>query len=182
MTKEADNQPLPPHPSEEWKAAPEWVRERAETLHRLCQEIARRNAAGESIHKVADAISARWDAKPFKSDPRKSWRLSKSRLVNLFFEWKKVPSPETLLLRYQVAGSSRTVTDEDAAEFAEFATRHESLEAAHVAWDNEGRTKFSHSSLRRALNRRLRNILKQTHSLNLALRHARAALRKELSK
>ena len=103
--------PLSPAPASPSLAGwPAWQRERARFLHRLCTDIEARVQAGKPVRRAVRRCARRWHGRPFRCAPGRFLRLSKQRLVNLFYEWRKQPSPEVFRLHYQA-----TATKADAA-------------------------------------------------------------------
>jgi hypothetical protein len=81
-----------------------WQRERALTLHRVCQRIQVRVEKGQSLNKACRFFSNRWNGKCFRSAPMRSYALNVSSVYRHFRRWRlggEVPS--ALLLRFRPA-------------------------------------------------------------------------------
>lgn len=78
-----------------------WICERANRLHRFCKSVERRRAAGVSVRKAVEYFAWFWRDRTFQTAPLIKVRLSKSRLVVLYYEWcRGGRSPKCFLLNY----------------------------------------------------------------------------------
>ena len=78
-----------------------WQRERALTLHRICQRIQARIAKGQSRSKAIRTFSRRWNGKPFKVNSARRYALSAGRLYQHYRKWRLTgENPSAFRLHY----------------------------------------------------------------------------------
>lgn len=177
--------PLSPAPVPPSLAAwPLWQSERARFLHRLCTDIEARVQAGEPVRRAVRRCARRWHGRPFRCAPGRFLRLSKQRLVNLFYEWRKQPSPEVFRLRYRAAATKTDAALVAALVSASLAPGVTSFLAAYRTLQGQAAGRAGafprYSTLLRQLPRTQRRSIRELHRQRLAARRALLKLEREL--
>ena len=177
--------PLSPAPALPSLAAwPPWQSERARFLHRLCTDIEARVQAGEPVRRAVRRCARRWHGRPFRCAPERFLRLSKQRLANLFYEWRKNPAPEVFRLRYQADTTKADAALVAALVSASLAPGVTSFLAAYRTLQGQAAGRAGAfpgcSTLLRQLPRTQRRSIRELHRQRLAARRALLKLEREL--
>jgi hypothetical protein len=67
---------------------PAWQTERSENLHRICKRVQARIGRGEKMKRAIRLFSRRWNGKPLKTDPARTFALSPGTLDRLYRAWR----------------------------------------------------------------------------------------------
>lgn len=82
-----------------------WLSERERIVPRACVAIERGRSRGLSVRKAALRSVWRWNGKPYRCDVSRRVRLSRSSLVQHFYDWRRNgKNPEALQLHYRAHG------------------------------------------------------------------------------
>ncbi len=105
------------------RISPPWQLERERRLLRLCRCIAARVARGQTISRSAKKLSRKWNARPYKSDPKRKISLAPSYLATIYRNWKRDGCGESFRLNYK-GPTARKVPVEFILEVARRAQAH----------------------------------------------------------
>ena len=103
-----------------------WQIERAALLHRFCQTVDRRRAAGVSVRKAVKYFAWFWKDRPYRTAPHIKARFSRPTLVALFYRWRRAgKSPDCFALHY--SDRLAPVTAEEIRRFADACARADTV-------------------------------------------------------
>jgi len=81
--------PNPNRPLSRFLRPSVWQQARTTILQRICTGVESLVSRGAKVRPLINRAAKRWNAKPFRSDPSRRLKLSASRLLTLFYNWKR---------------------------------------------------------------------------------------------